>query len=116
MKKRIKVNNLSRARDKRSQMLKSLSNSLIFYEKIKTTPAKSKVVKAMLEKLITKAKRGTLHDRRLIFKGLSNEIATKKLMEVYGPKYKDRKGGYLRTTKVANRHGDNSPQVIMEFV
>ena len=116
MKKRIKTNNLSRARDKRSQMIKSLTNSMIFYEKIKTTPAKSRLVKSFLEKLITKAKSGTIHDRRLITKAIGNEIAVKKLLEVYGPKYLKRDGGYLRATKLANRAGDNSPQVLLEFV
>ncbi|HPH78479.1 MAG TPA: 50S ribosomal protein L17 [bacterium] len=116
MKKRIKKNNLSRARDKRHQMLKSLANSLIFYEKITTTPAKMRSLKMYLEKLITKAKRGTLHDRRLLIKNLGNEVAVKKMMEVYGPKYQQRPGGYLRATKVANRAGDNAAQVLVEFV
>jgi large subunit ribosomal protein L17 len=116
MKKRIKKNNLSRARDKRHQMLKSLANSLIFYEKIQTTPAKMRSLKVYLEKLITKAKNGSLHDRRLLIKDLGNEIAVKKMMDVYGPKYKERPGGYLRTTKTANRHGDNAEQVIIQFV
>lgn len=116
MKKRIKKNNLGRIRDKRHQMIKSMTNSLVFYERITTTPAKAKVVRSFAEKLITSAKKGSLHDRREILKKISNEIATKKLMEVYGPKYKDRKGGYLRLTKTEPRHGDNSAQVILEFV
>lgn len=97
-------------------MIKSLTNSLIFYEKIATTPAKSRVLKSFLEKLITKAKTGTLHNRRLIMKAIGNEIACKKLIEVYGPKYVTRPGGYLRATKIENRPGDNAPQVLVEFV
>lgn len=116
MKKRIKKNNLSRARDKRSQMIKSLTNSLIFYEKITTTPAKSRVLKSFVEKLITKAKSNSIHNRRLITEAIGNDIAVKKLLEVYGPKYAKRPGGYLRATKVGNRAGDNAAQVMVEFV
>lgn len=116
MLKRVKGKKLSRIKDKRDQLIKTLANSLIFHEKIETTLVKGKVVSSFVEKLVSYAKRGTLHDRRLILKKISNEIATKKLMDVFGPKYKERQGGYTRVTKTEPRHGDNAPQVLVEFV
>ena len=97
-------------------MIKSLANSLIFYEKVETTTTKSKVLSSFIEKLITRAKKGSLHDRREILKKISNEIATKKLLEVFGPRYLDRKGGYTRITKTRNRANDNAPMALVEFV
>ena len=116
MKKRVKKRRFGRIKDKRDQMIKSLANSLIFYEKVETTVAKGKTLKPFVEKLISKSKSGSLHDRRTLLKKIGSEIAVKKLIEVYGPKYKDRAGGYLRLTKTRARHGDNAPMAIVEFV
>lgn len=116
MLKRVKGKKLGRLKDKRDQLVKSLANSLIFYEKITTTPIKGKVLKSFMDRLITRAKKGTLHDRRLVMAKIGNEIAVKKLFEVFGPKYRERQGGYTRLTKTMNRRGDNSAQVLVEFV
>lgn len=116
MKKRNKIKQFGRIKDKRDQMIKSLANSLIFYEKIETTETKAKVLKSFVDRLVTYAKKGDLHNRRLILKKIGNEIATKKLIEVYGPKFKDRKGGYTRLIKTRRRAGDNAPLTLIEFV
>lgn len=116
MLKRIKGKKLGRLKDKRDQLIKSMANSLIFYEKITTTTVKGKVLKSFMDRLISRAKKGSLHDRRIVLAKIGNEVAVKKLFEVFGPKYIDRQGGYTRLTKTINRHGDNSPQVLVEFV
>jgi len=116
MKKRIKKNLLHRPRDERDQLIKSLANHLIFEERIETTLTKSKVLRSFVERLVNYSKKGSLHSRRLILQKIDNEIAAKKLMEVYGPKYQDRTGGYVRIVKTRNRAGDNAPMALVEFV
>jgi large subunit ribosomal protein L17 len=111
-----KLRKFSRLKDKRDQMMKSLSTSLIFYEKIETTLAKAKSLRPFVEKLISRSKNATLHDRRLLKSAIGNEIAVKKLVEIYGPKYQDRAGGYLRITKTGISAGDSAPTAIVEFV
>ncbi|MFZ5392163.1 MAG: 50S ribosomal protein L17 [Patescibacteria group bacterium] len=116
MRKLRKIKKFGRIKDKREQMIKSLANSLVFYDKIETTVTKAKVLKSFMDRLVTKAKQGTLHDRRQIMRYLDNEIAVKKLMEVYGPKYKDRSSGFTRLTKTRNRVADNAPMILIEFI
>ena len=110
------IRKFGRLKDKRDQMIKSLTNSLIFYDKVETTLAKAKTLRSFAEKLITRSKNASLHNRRLLKSAIGNEIAVKKLLEVFGPKYQDRAGGYLRITKTESRPGDNSPMAIVEFV
>ena len=90
--------------------------SLILYEKIKTTEIKAKEIKPLMEKMITRAKNDNLHNRREIMKTIPTNKAVKKLFEVIGPKYKDRKGGYLRITKIGERKGDSASIAVIEFV
>ncbi len=116
MRKLRKIKKFGRLKDKREQMIKSLANSLIFYDKIETTETKAKVLKSFIDRLVTKAKAGTLHDRRQILRYLDNEIATKKLIEVYGPKYKERTSGFTRLARTGNRAADNAPMVLIEFI
>lgn len=116
MKKRIKKKLLHRPRDERDQLIKSMANHLIFEERIETTLTKGKVLKSFVERLISYSKKGDLHSRRLILKKIDNEIAAKKLMEIYGPKYQDRSGGCLRVIKTRSRAGDNAPMALVEFV
>jgi len=116
MKKRIKKKLLRRPRDERDQLMKSLANHLIFEERIETTVTKGKVLRSFVERLVNYSKKGDLHGRRLILKKIDNEVAAKKMMEVYGPKYKNRQGGYIRVVKTRNRAGDNAPMALVEFV
>lgn len=107
---------LDRKSAPRRALLNNLAESLILHERIKTTKAKAKAVSGYTEKLITKAKKQTLAGRREIMKDLYTENAVKKLMEVLGPRYKDRKGGYTRVTTLKNRVGDGALEAMIELV
>lgn len=108
---------LDRKSPARRSLLANLAESLILYEKIKTTKAKGKALRSVVEKLITKAKKNTLAGRRDLAKFLYTKNAVKKMMEVVGPRYVDRKGGYTRLTAIAGtRLGDGGEEVIIELV
>ncbi len=100
----------------RTAMLKSLAESVILYEKVFTTKAKAKAVRPIVERLITKAKANTLASRRDLLSRLHTKNAVNKLLEVLGPRYKERAGGYTRTTMVKNRVGDNAEEAVIELV
>jgi len=96
---------------------RSLTIALIENGKIKTTEARAKMLKTVVEKLITKAAKGDLASRRLVSARLGNhENATKKLVEEIAPKFADRPGGYTRITKLVPRAGDGAKMAIIEFV
>jgi len=116
MRHRKKKKILDRARDQRRALLKNLATQVILYEKIKTTEAKAKVVRPLVEKLITKGKADTLANRRLVMSKLTVKKAAKKVFEVFGPRYKERKGGYLRIVKLNRRTGDGARMAQIEFV
>lgn len=107
---------LGRPRGHRIALLKNLANSLILYEQIKTTAAKAKILKPKVERLVTRAKVDNLHNRRQLLKVLPTKNGVKKLFEVLGPKYKERKGGYLRIIKLEPRQGDGAKMAIIKFV
>lgn len=107
---------LGRKTGPRRALLKNLANSLILYEKIETTEAKAKVLKPIVEKMITRVKKDNLHNRRDLLRKLPTKNAVKKLFEVLGPRYKERKGGYLRITKLEPRKGDGAKMAVIEFV
>ncbi len=97
-------------------MLRNLAASIILYEKVKTTEAKAKAVKPIVEKLITVSKGGDLASRRQLVKVLPQPMAVKKCMEVLGGRYKERGGGYTRIVKIGNREGDGAKVVQIELV
>ncbi|MBU1039174.1 50S ribosomal protein L17 [Patescibacteria group bacterium] len=107
---------LDRKPDARKALIKNLAASLILYEKIKTTDAKAKVVRSYVERLVTLAKVASLANRRLLLRRLPTEGSVKKLLEVLGPRYQTRPGGYLRITKLGKRQGDAAAIVQIEFV
>ncbi len=107
---------LGRKKQFREMMLRNLASSLILYEKIKTTEAKAKVVRRLVERLITIAKNGDLASRRRLIKELPQKLAVKKMMEVIGPKYKERSGGYTRILKLGVRQGDGAKITQIELV
>ncbi len=107
---------LDRKKGPRELMLRNLAASILMYEKVKTTEAKAKAVKPMVEKLITTAKKGDLTARRKLISVLPQEKAVRKLMEVLGSKYKERNGGYTRIVKMGNRAGDGAKIVQIELV
>ncbi len=116
MRHKNKVKTLDRTKEARELMLRNLASSIIIYEKVKTSEAKAKAVKPMLEKIITTAKKGDLASRRNLLKVLLQPQAIKKAMEVLGDRYKERPGGYCRIIKIGPRQGDGAKMVQIELV
>ena len=105
-----------RKKGQRTALFKHLANNLILEGKITTTEAKAKALKSFAEKLITLAKKQTLASHRLLISRIS-KIAANKLFYEIAPKYKSRRGGYLRVTKaVSLRQRDASRMATVEFV
>lgn len=100
----------------RTALIKNLAGQVVIYEKVKTGAAKAKVIKSYVEKLITKSKKNDLATRRYLMTKLNHKTAIKKLLEVYGPKFKDVKGGYLRIVKDDKRRGDGAEMVYLEII
>jgi large subunit ribosomal protein L17 len=100
----------------RKAMFANLAQALITHEQIVTTLPKAKDLRPVVEKLVTLGKRGDLHARRLAVAQVRDESVVKKLFDVLGPRYKDRKGGYTRVLKAGFRFGDNAPMAVIEFV
>lgn len=108
---------LGRTSKNRDAMLTNLSISLLLYEKVETTEAKAKEVRRKAEKLITKSKSDTLNNRRLVLASVrNNQLVTKKLFEVLGPRFSDRAGGYTSIIKLSQRVGDRAPMVSLQLV
>jgi large subunit ribosomal protein L17 len=107
---------LDRLKAPREMMLKNLASSVLIYEKVKTTEAKAKEVRPLVEKAITVAKVGDLTARRKLISSLPQKMAVKKAMEVLGARYKDRKGGYTRLVRLGRREGDGASVMQIELV
>jgi large subunit ribosomal protein L17 len=107
---------LNRTASHRTAMLANMAAALIKHEQIVTTLPKAKALRPVVEKMVTLAKRGDLSARRLLIARLRDETQTKKLIEVLGPRYKGRPGGYTRVLKAGFRYGDNAPVAVIEFV
>lgn len=116
MRHRIKGKKLSRKRGHRQSLIKNLSVSLILYEKIVTTEAKGKLVKGMVDEILTLGKNNDLSARRSILGQLNSKLATRKIFEDLNQQFKDRKFGFSRVVKINNRRGDNAPQVLVELL
>ena len=100
----------------RQAMFRNMSVALIKHEQITTTLPKAKELRPVVEKLVTLGKRGDLHARRQAIAQIRDVAMVKKLFDVLGPRYKDRKGGYTRILKAGFRHGDNAAVGVIEFV
>ncbi|TSC55645.1 MAG: large subunit ribosomal protein L17 [Parcubacteria group bacterium Gr01-1014_18] len=107
---------LDRKYSARRALIRSLATSLVLYEKIETTMAKAKALRPFIEKYVSAAKAGDLAARRHVLGFLYTENAAKKMMDVIGPKYKDRSGGYTRIIKLGSRLGDGASVARIEFV
>lgn len=116
MRHQMKKVKLDRKVGPRKALLANLVASLVLYEKVKTTKAKAKAMKPLVEKMITAAKLNTLAKRREIAAFVKQDNAVRKLMEVLGPRYADRKGGYTRIVTIKNRQGDGAVEALIEFV
>jgi len=110
-----KKKQLSRGRNQRNALIKTLAVSLIKYEKITTNEIKAKVLKPFIEKLITAGKKGGINAVRLISSKIGPTSAVKIVKEI-APKYKTRAGGYLRITKIQTRLSDGARMAQIEFV
>lgn len=108
----------------RKAMLRNAVTSLIQYGHIETTDTRAKELRSVADELVTLAKRGDLHARRLaaayvrdiVIDEKTNQTALQKLFTEYGTKYSDRDGGYTRVIKMGNRKGDNAPVSRIEFI
>lgn len=107
---------LGRERDQRHALVKGLATSLFTYGTIETTLPKAKELVPYAEALITKAKRGTLHDRRQIISSLSTISAAHKLVDEIAPQLAGRTSGHLRVTRTKLRVGDNAQLAAVSFV
>jgi len=115
MKKLKKGRKLSRKRNQRRALLKSLARALFLKGKMKTTQAKAKEVSRFAEKCITRSKKGDLASRRILTRYFSKDLV-KKLIDEIGPKYKERKGGYTRIIKLGPRKSDGAKMTVIELV
>lgn len=100
----------------RRAMFANMAVALVKHEQIKTTLPKAKELRPIFEKLVTKAKENNLHIRRQLLSFLRDEKMVEKLLTVLGPRYKERKGGYVRVLKAGFRFGDCAPMAIVELV
>lgn len=116
MRHRNTTKTLKRKASARKALFRDLATSVFVYEGIKTTEGKAKAVRPVVERLITKAKKGDLAARRQLLAFFSTEQPVNKLMDVIGPRYKDRNGGYTRIIKIGNRQGDGARVVRLELV
>ena len=107
---------LNRTHEHRKALFANMAGSLIEHEQIKTTLPKAKELRPIVEKLITLAKRGDLHARRLAASQLKEGQYVTKLFDVLGPRYAERAGGYTRVLRAGFRYGDMAPMAIIEFV
>lgn len=116
MRHRSKKVTLGRKSAPRKALMRGLAENLVIAESIRTTSAKAKALRSVVEPLVTKAKRGTLADYRAIKRVLYTDAAIKKMMQKFGPQYKERAGGYTRITKLGVRTNDAAEMVRIEFV
>jgi large subunit ribosomal protein L17 len=107
---------LGRQRDQRRALLKGLATSLVMEESIETTLPKAKELVRYIEKLITKAKKGDLANRRTVIAGLSTQVAAVKLVDQIAPQLTGRTSGHVRVERTRLRVGDGAQMAIVEFV
>jgi large subunit ribosomal protein L17 len=111
-----KGRSLHRKSSHRKALLCNLAVSILTNGRVRTTEAKAKEVRGLVDRIITWGKRGDLHARRLTARQVRSRTIVKKVFDELAPRYRDRPGGYTRIMKIGFRHGDNAPVVIMELV
>ncbi len=110
---------LNRTASHRKALFSNLAASLVIHKKIRTTDAKGKELRTYIDRLVTYAKRGDVHGRRLIQKritGKRGKVIANILIHEIAPAYADRQGGYTRLIKLNNRKNDNAPVSLIEFI
>lgn len=115
MRHRMRGRKFGRERDQRRLMIKNLLVSLVDHGRINTTEAKAKELRGWAERLVTYAKKNTVHHRRLVYRYLQNRTLVKKMFDEIAPLYTEREGGYTRVLKNGYRKGDCAPMAIIEF-
>ena len=116
MRHRKKGRQLSRTRSHRKATLRNLATSLFQHERIETTTAKAKELRPYAERLITLARRGDVHSRRLAAMKIQDRDVLGKLFDDIAPRYMERPGGYTRVLKLGNRKGDAAEMSLIELV
>ena len=107
---------LNRTSTHRKAMFVNMTVSLLTHEQIKTTLPKAKELRRYADRMISLAKKGSLHDRRRAFSFLRDDAIVAKLFSTLAERYKDRPGGYTRVLKAGYRYGDNAPMAVIELV
>jgi large subunit ribosomal protein L17 len=107
---------LNRRPDLRKRLLRSLMGALFRHDRITTTEARAKELRRHAERLITTARRGDLHSRRLALSTLPDPPAVERLFHTVAPRYKERPGGYTRITRIGRRQGDGATVVQIELL
>jgi large subunit ribosomal protein L17 len=113
---RSSFNKLSRTSAHRKALLKSQAKALFRYERIRTTVTKAKAARRLAEKLITRAKVDSVHNRRIAARAIDDGRVLNKLFTEIAPRYAQRPGGYTRILKMGRRFGDASEMVILELL
>ncbi|ANM28611.1 50S ribosomal protein L17 [Acidobacteria bacterium Mor1] len=116
MRHRVQGRKLGRTSEHRKALLRNLSNELFDKERICTTLHKAKELRPYAEKLVTMAKRETLHARRLVLREIHNRDTVAKLFDTLSARYAQRPGGYTRIIKLGPRRGDNAEMALIELV
>lgn len=116
MRHRVFGRKLGRDVKARKALFKNLINALIEHQEVRTTEAKAKAIKGLVDKFVSRAKKKDLHSRRLVFSFLQNKKMVNKLFEEIGPRFGKRPGGFTRIIKLGRRKGDGAMMVKMEFV
>lgn len=116
MRHRKKGRSFSRTSEHRRAMMRNMATSLFLHGRVETTTTKAKALRQFAEPLITKAKRGDLHARRLVARHIRDQAAVAKLFGEIGPRYLERPGGYTRVRLLGHRAGDAAEMAIIELV
>ncbi len=116
MKHRVVGRRLDRTTEHRTAMLRNMVTSLLRHERIVTTTPKAKELKRFADKVITLAKRGSPHHRRIAHRDVRDVEVLNKLFDTLAGRYQARPGGYTRIVRVGRRHGDNAEMAVIELV
>lgn len=116
MRHRVKGKKLSRNSSQRKALFKGLINSLFIHGAIETTESKAKAIRGLVDKLISKGKKGTLHSRRLIGAFLQNKKVVNRIVDEFGPLFAKRSSGFSRMTHLGKRRGDDAMMVKLELI
>lgn len=116
MRHKIGFNRLGRRPAHRKALKRNMVTSLLLEERITTTQTKAQEVRRMAEKMVTRAREDSVHNRRMVARDVKNKKALAKLFTEIGPRFKSRPGGYTRILKLGPRSGDAAEMVLLEFV